>query len=97
MSAGTHADRTAVSSRTQSIVYAPFPVELGDFGISRVLADAEGQAATVVGTPYYMAPEMFRGAIATEGEDGNSLGSREGRQTTEQPDGREAAREREKK
>lgn len=34
--------------------------ELGDFGIARVLADAKGEAATVVGTPLYMAPEMFK-------------------------------------
>lgn len=35
-------------------------LKLGDFGISRGLGAAE-LAATVVGTPFYMSPELFRG------------------------------------
>lgn len=33
-------------------------VKIGDFGISRVLEHTYDQANTVVGTPYYMSPEV---------------------------------------
>lgn len=33
-------------------------VKLGDFGISRVLTNSVQAANTVVGTPYYMSPEI---------------------------------------
>jgi NIMA (never in mitosis gene a)-related kinase len=33
-------------------------VKLGDFGISKVLENTGGCAMTVVGTPYYMSPEV---------------------------------------
>ncbi len=35
--------------------------KLGDFGMSKVLEGEEGMAQTVVGTPYYMSPEIIRG------------------------------------
>ena len=35
-------------------------VKLGDFGISRVLAPHESAAKTMVGTPYYMSPEILK-------------------------------------
>jgi len=35
-------------------------VQLGDFGISRVLKSAEEQAHSFVGTPLYMSPELIR-------------------------------------
>mmetsp|Transcript_46256 Transcript_46256/g.107561 ORF Transcript_46256/g.107561 Transcript_46256/m.107561 type:complete len:828 (-) Transcript_46256:130-2613(-) len=35
-------------------------VKIGDFGISRVLEGTVDVAATVVGTPYYMSPEVCR-------------------------------------
>jgi len=35
-------------------------VKLGDFGISRVLEGTTDAAVTVVGTPYYMSPEVCR-------------------------------------
>ena len=33
-------------------------IKLGDFGIARVLDSTLEQAKTVVGTPYYMSPEV---------------------------------------
>jgi NIMA (never in mitosis gene a)-related kinase len=33
-------------------------VKLGDFGISKVLENTNNVAMTVVGTPYYMSPEV---------------------------------------
>ena len=34
-------------------------VKLGDFGISKVLENSISNAKTVVGTPYYMSPEVL--------------------------------------
>ena len=36
-------------------------IKLGDFGVARGLCGTEPIAATCVGTPYYMAPELFKG------------------------------------
>jgi serine/threonine protein kinase len=36
-------------------------VKLGDFGISRVLTGTMDKATTLVGTPYYLSPEMVNG------------------------------------
>lgn len=33
-------------------------VKVGDFGISKMLTTKQGGALTVVGTPYYISPEM---------------------------------------
>ena len=35
-------------------------VKLGDFGIARVLSHTRSKAKTVVGTPYYLSPEIIR-------------------------------------
>ena len=35
-------------------------IKLGDFGIARVLSDTKSKAKTVVGTPYYLAPEIIQ-------------------------------------
>ena len=34
-------------------------VKLGDFGIARVLSNTVSRAKTVVGTPYYLSPEII--------------------------------------
>ena len=45
--------------KTQNIfISANDNVKLGDFGISRVLSNTHAQASTMVGTPYYLSPEM---------------------------------------
>ena len=35
-------------------------IKLGDFGIARVLSDTKSKAKTVVGTPYYLSPEIIQ-------------------------------------
>ena len=35
-------------------------IKLGDFGIARVLSDTRSKAKTVVGTPYYLSPEIIK-------------------------------------
>ena len=35
-------------------------VQLGDFGIARVLSNTRSKAKTVVGTPYYLSPEIIK-------------------------------------
>merc|ERR1711935_573814 len=37
-------------------------IKLGDFGISRVLENTTDAAVTMVGTPYYMSPEVCNSA-----------------------------------
>ena len=34
-------------------------IKLGDFGIARVLSHTKSAAKTVVGTPYYLSPEII--------------------------------------
>jgi NIMA (never in mitosis gene a)-related kinase len=34
-------------------------IKLGDFGIARVLSNTRDKAKTIVGTPYYLAPELI--------------------------------------
>ena len=36
-------------------------IKLGDFGIAKVLDQTAAQAATQVGTPYYISPEIIKG------------------------------------
>lgn len=38
-------------------------VKLGDFGLARVLYGRNSFAETIVGTPYYMSPELIKGAF----------------------------------
>jgi hypothetical protein len=35
-------------------------IKLGDFGISRSLNSSLDLAQTIIGTPYYMSPEVWR-------------------------------------
>ena len=35
-------------------------IKVGDLGIARVLESANDMATTMVGTPYYMSPEIFQ-------------------------------------
>ena len=54
-------------------------VKLGDFGISKVLSATQQAAHTVVGTPYYISPEIVRLCACIHchyhdiGEDGGHL------------------------
>ena len=34
-------------------------IKMGDFGIARVLSSTKEKAKTVVGTPYYLSPEII--------------------------------------
>lgn len=38
-------------------------VKLGDFGISKQLGNTKSNANTVLGTPYYISPEIVRAYI----------------------------------
>lgn len=56
--------------KTQNIFLTSMgTLKLGDFGISKVLENTMEQAATVVGTPYYMAPEMYENRPYTHKSD----------------------------
>lgn len=48
-------------------------VKIGDFGISKILS-TKNQAQTVVGTPYYLSPEMCEGKDYNEKSDVWALG-----------------------
>nr|CAD7585700.1 unnamed protein product [Timema genevievae] len=49
-------------------------VKLGDFGLARVLESESGYAHTIVGTPYYMSPEVIKGSKYNRMSDIWSLG-----------------------
>jgi len=40
-------------------------VKLGDFGISKMMTSVNGGAYTVLGTPYYISPEMVSYCLET--------------------------------
>ena len=49
-------------------------VKVGDFGISKMMATGQGGAHTVLGTPYYISPEMCEGKVYDEKSDIWALG-----------------------
>jgi len=49
-------------------------IKVGDFGISKVLEGTNSVANTVVGTPYYMAPEACQSEPYTSKSDVWALG-----------------------
>jgi len=49
-------------------------VKLGDFGIARVLSSTRENAKTMVGTPYYLSPEIINGKSYSFKSDIWSLG-----------------------
>jgi len=49
-------------------------LKIGDFGISKVLQNTMENAATMIGTPYYMSPEMYENKPYTHKSDIWALG-----------------------
>ena len=49
-------------------------IKLGDFGIARILRTTNEKAKTMVGTPYYLSPEVIEGKAYTAKTDIWSLG-----------------------
>ncbi len=49
-------------------------VKVGDFGVSRILKNTGELAATQIGTPYYMSPELMDGKRYNSKTDIWSLG-----------------------
>jgi len=49
-------------------------IKIGDFGISKILTDTEQFAETMVGTPYYLSPEICKKNQYREKSDIWSLG-----------------------
>jgi NIMA (never in mitosis gene a)-related kinase len=47
--------------KTQNVfMMANGMAKLGDFGVARVMSNTKDMAATVIGTPYYLSPEIVQ-------------------------------------
>lgn len=46
--------------KSSNLLLSGATLKLADFGISRALAAHESAAKTMVGTPYYMSPEILK-------------------------------------
>lgn len=46
--------------KPQNIFLRSERIQLGDFGIAKILDTTQDIATTAIGTPYYMAPEVFK-------------------------------------
>ena len=66
------ASRVTPSVRVQVLPCFLLP---GDFGIAKQLLEAGAQAHTMVGTPYYMAPELLQARLSAFKQDLNGMGS----------------------
>lgn len=61
--------------KTQNVfLTSSHTIKVGDFGISKVLESSTQVAMTVVGTPYYMAPEACQSQPYTTKSDVWALG-----------------------
>ena len=57
-------------------VCTPHSIQVGDLGIARVLDCSSELAQTVIGTPYYMSPEIFQNQAYNQKSDIWALGER---------------------
>jgi serine/threonine protein kinase len=54
---------------------APVQFKLGDVGVSKVLEEGRSHASTVIGTPFYLSPELAQvGGRVKVGEGGAAAG-----------------------
>ncbi len=47
--------------KSQNIFLKENVIKIGDFGIAKILENEKDMAKTMIGTPFYMSPELFEG------------------------------------
>ncbi len=62
-------------SQASNIFLSDGAAKLGDFGIARVLEHTQDRGQSVVGTPYYMSPEICRNEPYASAADMFSVGA----------------------